>query len=140
MWCLVSTFFWPSDFHELTRGCRRRLYPLSEKENMCKALLPIGNEPMISYSLAWLEQAGIIGQSATDELTALLPESPSLSSSSIRPVVFWWPCRRSHSHPSLVLLRPVAPPPIISAVADPERRRCHEDQLAGRQGSSGWSR
>ncbi|KAL7411937.1 nucleotide-diphospho-sugar transferase [Mrakia frigida] len=36
------------------------LYPLSEKENMCKALLPIGNEPMISYVLTWLEQAGII--------------------------------------------------------------------------------
>lgn len=30
---------------------------------MCKALLPIGNEPMISYVLTWLEQAGIIGSS-----------------------------------------------------------------------------
>lgn len=49
-----------------------RLYPLSEKENMCKALLPIGNEPMISYVLNWLEQAGIIGENEATKLTSSL--------------------------------------------------------------------
>ena len=35
------------------------LYPLTEPENVPKALLPIANKPMISYPLTWLEQAGI---------------------------------------------------------------------------------
>lgn len=47
------------------------LYPLTERENVCKALLPVGNEPMISYTLNWLEQAGIVG-AFTPSLMSLL--------------------------------------------------------------------
>jgi hypothetical protein len=39
-----------------------RLYPLTEESNMPKALLPVGNQPMISYQLAWLEDSGVTGQ------------------------------------------------------------------------------
>ncbi|CED85578.1 Translation initiation factor 2B, gamma subunit (eIF-2Bgamma/GCD1) [Phaffia rhodozyma] len=41
-------------------GHGSNLYPLTSKDTLCKALLPIGNEPMISYVLTWLEQAGIL--------------------------------------------------------------------------------
>lgn len=39
-----------------------RLYPISEEDNMPKALLPVGNKPVISYTLEWLEKAGIHGK------------------------------------------------------------------------------
>lgn len=39
-----------------------RLYPLTEESNMPKALLPVVNQPMISYQLAWLEDSGVTGQ------------------------------------------------------------------------------
>lgn len=32
---------------------------------MPKALLPVGNQPMISYQLAWLEDSGVTGQYAS---------------------------------------------------------------------------
>jgi translation initiation factor eIF-2B subunit gamma len=38
-----------------------RLYPISEEDNLPKALLPVGNKPVISYTLEWLEKAGIHG-------------------------------------------------------------------------------
>lgn len=38
-----------------------RLYPISEEDNLPKALLPVGNKPIISYTLEWLEKAGIHG-------------------------------------------------------------------------------
>lgn len=38
-----------------------RLYPISEEDNLPKALLPVGNKPIISYTLEWLEKAGIYG-------------------------------------------------------------------------------
>jgi translation initiation factor eIF-2B subunit gamma len=38
-----------------------RLYPISEDDNLPKALLPVGNRPMIAYTLDWLEKAGIYG-------------------------------------------------------------------------------
>ena len=34
-----------------------RLYPLTE--NLPKALLPVGNKPILAYSLEWLEKARI---------------------------------------------------------------------------------
>ena len=34
-------------------------------EPVPKALLPIGNEPMLSYSLRWLEQSGVKGMRQT---------------------------------------------------------------------------
>ncbi|CEG80164.1 hypothetical protein RMATCC62417_14534 [Rhizopus microsporus] len=34
-------------------------YPISEEDNLPKALLPVGNKPIISYTLEWLEKAGI---------------------------------------------------------------------------------
>lgn len=37
------------------------LYPISDEENMPKALLPVANKPIISYTLDWLEKAGIHG-------------------------------------------------------------------------------
>lgn len=37
------------------------LYPISDEENMPKALLPVANKPIISYTLEWLEKAGIHG-------------------------------------------------------------------------------
>ncbi|CAO3615490.1 unnamed protein product [Cunninghamella blakesleeana] len=40
-------------------GSSNRLYPISEDENLPKALLPVGNKPMIAYTLEWLEKAGI---------------------------------------------------------------------------------
>ncbi|KAL9537454.1 hypothetical protein MBANPS3_011762 [Mucor bainieri] len=40
-------------------GSSNRLYPISEEDNMPKALLPVGNKPVISYTLEWLEKAGI---------------------------------------------------------------------------------
>ncbi|KAI8366403.1 nucleotide-diphospho-sugar transferase [Choanephora cucurbitarum] len=40
-------------------GSSNRLYPISEEENLPKALLPVGNKPVISYTLEWLEKAGI---------------------------------------------------------------------------------
>ncbi|KAI8982067.1 nucleotide-diphospho-sugar transferase [Mycotypha africana] len=40
-------------------GSSNRLYPISEEESMPKALLPVGNKPVISYTLEWLEKAGI---------------------------------------------------------------------------------
>ena len=39
-----------------------RLYPISEEDDMPKALLPVGNKPVISYTLEWLEKAGIHGK------------------------------------------------------------------------------
>ncbi|KAI9145379.1 nucleotide-diphospho-sugar transferase [Paraphysoderma sedebokerense] len=51
------------------------MYPLTEQENLPKALLPIANKPMIHYILNWLENAGIsnvivIGQKdAAEKLT-----------------------------------------------------------------------
>ncbi|KAG1407640.1 hypothetical protein G6F60_002057 [Rhizopus arrhizus] len=39
-----------------------RLYPISEEDNLPKALLPVGNKPVISYTLDWLEKAGIYGR------------------------------------------------------------------------------
>ncbi|KAI9505025.1 Translation initiation factor eIF-2B subunit gamma [Coemansia spiralis] len=36
------------------------MYPLTERENMPKALLPIANKPMLWYVLQWLEQGGIL--------------------------------------------------------------------------------
>ncbi|KAJ2747439.1 Translation initiation factor eIF-2B subunit gamma [Coemansia sp. BCRC 34301] len=36
------------------------MYPLTEPENMPKALLPIANKPMLWYVLQWLEQGGIL--------------------------------------------------------------------------------
>ncbi|KAL0073242.1 nucleotide-diphospho-sugar transferase [Phycomyces blakesleeanus] len=40
-------------------GSSNRLYPIAEDDNMPKALLPVGNKPIISYTLEWLEKAGI---------------------------------------------------------------------------------
>lgn len=40
---------------------RYSLYPISDEENMPKALLPVANKPIISYTLEWLEKAGIHG-------------------------------------------------------------------------------
>ncbi|KAG0265289.1 hypothetical protein DFQ27_000695 [Actinomortierella ambigua] len=40
-------------------GYGNGLYPLTEDSNMPKALLPIANQPMISYPLAWLESSGV---------------------------------------------------------------------------------
>ncbi|KAI8079620.1 nucleotide-diphospho-sugar transferase [Gilbertella persicaria] len=40
-------------------GSSNRLYPISEEENLPKALLPVGNKPVISYTLEWIEKAGI---------------------------------------------------------------------------------
>ncbi|KAG4302483.1 hypothetical protein PCK1_001319, partial [Pneumocystis canis] len=37
---------------------RNRLYPLTEANNLPKALLPISNKPMIWYVLKWCEEAG----------------------------------------------------------------------------------
>ncbi|KAG0240060.1 hypothetical protein BGW41_007225 [Actinomortierella wolfii] len=41
-------------------GYGNGLYPLTEDSNMPKALLPIANQPMISYPLAWLESSDVI--------------------------------------------------------------------------------
>jgi translation initiation factor eIF-2B subunit gamma len=38
-----------------------RLYPLTEDNNVPKALLPIANKPMLHYVLDWLERASITG-------------------------------------------------------------------------------
>jgi translation initiation factor eIF-2B subunit gamma len=38
------------------------LYPIIEEDNLPKALLPVANKPLISYTLDWLEKAGITGQ------------------------------------------------------------------------------
>ncbi|KAI8367645.1 nucleotide-diphospho-sugar transferase [Radiomyces spectabilis] len=35
------------------------LYPVAEDDNVPKALLPVGNKPIISYTLDWLEKAGV---------------------------------------------------------------------------------
>ncbi|KAI9307092.1 nucleotide-diphospho-sugar transferase [Cunninghamella echinulata] len=40
-------------------GSSNRLYPISEDDNLPKALLPVGNKPMIAYTLEWLEKAGV---------------------------------------------------------------------------------
>ncbi|KAF0378179.1 nucleotide-diphospho-sugar transferase [Gigaspora margarita] len=40
-------------------GYGHRLYPLSEDNNLPKALLPLANKPMLYYVLDWLERAGI---------------------------------------------------------------------------------
>ncbi|KAG0344804.1 hypothetical protein BG004_004169 [Podila humilis] len=40
-------------------GYGNGLYPLTEESNMPKALLPIVNQPMISYPLSWLEASGV---------------------------------------------------------------------------------
>ncbi|KAJ2510285.1 Translation initiation factor eIF-2B subunit gamma [Coemansia sp. RSA 1939] len=36
------------------------MYPLTERQSMPKALLPIANKPMLWYVLQWLEQGGIL--------------------------------------------------------------------------------
>jgi len=46
----------------LTHGIVSRLYPITEEDNLPKALLPVANKPLISYTLDWLEKAGIFGQ------------------------------------------------------------------------------
>jgi hypothetical protein len=38
-----------------------RLYPLTEDNNVPKALLPLANKPMLHYVLDWLERSGIMG-------------------------------------------------------------------------------
>lgn len=45
-------------------GSSNRLYPLTEEENLPKSLLPVANRPLISYTLDWLEKAGITGMYA----------------------------------------------------------------------------
>ncbi|KAG0038869.1 hypothetical protein BGZ82_010585 [Podila clonocystis] len=40
-------------------GYGNGLYPLTEESNIPKALLPIANQPMISYPLSWLEASGV---------------------------------------------------------------------------------
>ncbi|KAG2186470.1 hypothetical protein INT44_002692 [Umbelopsis vinacea] len=40
-------------------GSSNRLYPITEDDNIPKALLPVANKPLISYTLDWLEKAGI---------------------------------------------------------------------------------
>ncbi|KAF9434536.1 hypothetical protein BGZ76_007850 [Entomortierella beljakovae] len=40
-------------------GYGNGLYPLTDENNMPKALLPVVNQPMISYQLAWLESSGV---------------------------------------------------------------------------------
>ncbi|KAG0171193.1 Eukaryotic translation initiation factor 2B, subunit 3 gamma, 58kDa [Apophysomyces sp. BC1015] len=40
-------------------GSSNRLYPISEEDNLPKALLPVANKPIISYTLDWLEKAGV---------------------------------------------------------------------------------
>ncbi|KAG0229722.1 translation initiation factor eIF-2B subunit gamma [Mortierella sp. GBAus27b] len=40
-------------------GYGNGLYPLTEEGNMPKALLPVVNQPMISYQLGWLEDSGV---------------------------------------------------------------------------------
>ncbi|OLL23920.1 putative translation initiation factor eIF-2B subunit gamma [Neolecta irregularis DAH-3] len=40
-------------------GFGNNLYPLTEESNLPKALLPIANEPLITYPLRWCEQAGL---------------------------------------------------------------------------------
>ncbi|KAJ3128205.1 hypothetical protein HK098_004951 [Nowakowskiella sp. JEL0407] len=40
-------------------GTGNRLSPMSNLNNMPKALLPIANTPMICYQLKWLEEAGV---------------------------------------------------------------------------------
>ncbi|KAF9197712.1 hypothetical protein BGZ49_001735 [Haplosporangium sp. Z 27] len=40
-------------------GYGNGLYPLTEENNMPKALLPVVNQPMISYQLSWLESSGV---------------------------------------------------------------------------------
>lgn len=40
-------------------GFGESLYPLTEDDDQCKALLPICNRPMLSYPLAWVEEAGV---------------------------------------------------------------------------------
>ncbi|KAJ1650862.1 Translation initiation factor eIF-2B subunit gamma [Dispira simplex] len=40
-------------------GNKGHLYPLATEDNVPKALLPVANQPMISYTLQWLEQAEI---------------------------------------------------------------------------------
>ncbi|PKK79616.1 nucleotide-diphospho-sugar transferase [Rhizophagus irregularis] len=40
-------------------GYGNRLYPLTEDNNIPKALLPLANKPMLHYVLDWLERAGI---------------------------------------------------------------------------------
>jgi len=40
-------------------GSSNRLYPIIEEDNIPKALLPVSNKPLISYTLDWLEKAGI---------------------------------------------------------------------------------
>lgn len=52
---------WPS-FYPVLEGSNKflfifRLYPLTE--NLPKALLPVGNKPLIAYGLEWLEKARI---------------------------------------------------------------------------------
>ncbi|ORZ03016.1 nucleotide-diphospho-sugar transferase [Syncephalastrum racemosum] len=42
-------------------GSSNRLYPISEEDNLPKALLPVANKPIIAYTLDWLEKAGIHG-------------------------------------------------------------------------------
>ncbi|KAG1436430.1 hypothetical protein G6F56_013560 [Rhizopus delemar] len=57
-------------------GSSNRLYPISEEDNLPKALLPVGNKPVISYTLEWLEKAGIheaiVVGNATQKLSAYL--------------------------------------------------------------------
>ncbi|RHZ81079.1 hypothetical protein Glove_123g40 [Diversispora epigaea] len=50
-------------------GYGHKLYPLTEENNVPKALLPVANKPMIHYVLNWLEKAGIIDVNIISELS-----------------------------------------------------------------------
>jgi hypothetical protein len=41
----------------------RSLYPLTEEDNLPKALLPIANTPLLYYPLEWCSKAGFRGRS-----------------------------------------------------------------------------
>ncbi|KAI8813092.1 nucleotide-diphospho-sugar transferase [Cladochytrium replicatum] len=50
----------PAEFQAVVlAGHGQQLYPLTQPENLPKALLPIANKPMIYHQLQWLESANI---------------------------------------------------------------------------------
>ncbi|RUS31655.1 nucleotide-diphospho-sugar transferase [Jimgerdemannia flammicorona] len=42
-------------------GSSNRLYPLVDEDTAPKALLPVANKPLISYTLEWLDRSGVTG-------------------------------------------------------------------------------
>lgn len=53
----------PSEFQAvLLCGNGHDLYPFTEEGQIAKSLLPIGNKPLIYYSLHWLESSGLTGE------------------------------------------------------------------------------